>query len=151
MGKNKKPSVAPKNIQAFERINFLHQAATLMSTIQYNGGANEKQSAYRKTKVKKWKGDPTGTLLGPTRHFNDTIKSMSRRLVLRLDPSVKRTICKRCDTALMPAITSTTRIRSKPVTTMVTSCNVCDAKKRFVVSEKHELFNDREDVVVHVE
>lgn len=82
MGKNKKPSVAPKNVQAFERINFLHQAATLMSTIRYEC-ATEKH-AVKNSRINKWKGDPTGTLLGPSRHFNDTIKSMSRRLVLRL-------------------------------------------------------------------
>ncbi|EIE81017.1 hypothetical protein RO3G_05722 [Rhizopus delemar RA 99-880] len=53
-------------------------------------------------------------------------------------------ICKRCDTTLLPSITSTHRIQSSPVTTLVTTCKVCKAKKRYAFHNKdYELFNDK--------
>lgn len=138
MGKQKKIGVNPKNVQAFERINFLHQAAVLMSTIQYE--SKEKKDS---TETKEWQ-DPSGTLLGTSRYLNNTLKNISAKLVIRLDPHLKRMICKRCDTTLLPSITSTHRIQSSPVTTLVTTCKVCKAKKRYAFHNKdYELFNDK--------
>jgi ribonuclease P protein subunit RPR2 len=78
MGKQKKIGVNPKNVQAFERINFLHQAAVLMSTIQYE--SKEKKDS---TETKEWQ-DPSGTLLGTSRYLNNTLKNISAKLVIRL-------------------------------------------------------------------
>ncbi|ORX45261.1 hypothetical protein DM01DRAFT_360705 [Hesseltinella vesiculosa] len=43
------------------------------------------------------------------RYYNTNMKKIGRRLVIRVDPHIKRSICKRCDTPLLPVATSTTR------------------------------------------
>lgn len=140
MGKQKKANINPKNVQAYERINFLHQAAVLMSSIQCES------STEKKDQVKNWQGDPTG-LLGTSRYLNSTMKNISAKLVIRLDPHLKRMICKRCDTTLLPSRTSTHRIKSSPVTTLVTTCKVCKTEKKIAFHNKdYEMFNDKAEV-----
>ncbi|KAI8972332.1 hypothetical protein BDB01DRAFT_810277 [Pilobolus umbonatus] len=90
---------------AIDRLNFLHQASLLMSTIQYTPSTTPTI-----TQVPHYKGDPPGTVLGPARYFTHTMQYMSRRLVMRLDPTIKRTQCKRCETPLLPALTSHIRM-----------------------------------------
>ncbi|KTF85511.1 hypothetical protein cypCar_00040862 [Cyprinus carpio] len=43
------------------------------------------------------------------RFYCFTQKTISKRLVLRQDPSVKRTVCKKCCALLIPGVTSTVR------------------------------------------
>jgi ribonuclease P protein subunit RPR2 len=85
-GKEKAVGINPKNVQAFDRLSFLHQASILMSTIQYES-KNIPQSQHsdkNKKLIKKWKGDPPGTLLGPARYFNNNMKQITAKLVMRL-------------------------------------------------------------------
>jgi hypothetical protein len=81
MARGKIPGVNPKNVHAFDRLDFLHQASVLMSTIQYD---TQKDTTQPKSKVKNWQGDPPGTLLGPARYFNNNMKQITSRLVMRL-------------------------------------------------------------------
>ncbi|KAI9253165.1 RNAse P Rpr2/Rpp21/SNM1 subunit domain-containing protein [Sporodiniella umbellata] len=139
MGKQKKTNINPKSAQAYERINFLHQASALMSSIDCEAHIEKKDH------IKNWQGDPTG-LLGTSRYLNSNMKSISAKMVIRLDPHLKRTICKRCDTTLLPSRTSTNRIKSSPVTTLVTTCKICKTKKRFPYRNRdYELFNDKSE------
>ncbi|PKC60239.1 Rpr2-domain-containing protein [Rhizophagus irregularis] len=87
MGKKKEKNSEPRLIQhreIYQRMNFLYQAATLMTTI---------------------------TSLG--RFYINTMKTIGTKQVLRIDPSIKRTICKRCETILLPGVTSKVRIKCK--------------------------------------
>jgi RNase P subunit RPR2 len=74
-------------------------------------------------------------------------------------------VCKRCETTLLPAITSTTRIKceslfikvkndmlliifsiAKPVPTAITKCKICKAKKQFTLQNPDYIeFNNRPD------
>jgi RNase P subunit RPR2 len=77
--------------------------------------------------------------------------------------------CKRCETPIIPAITSTTRIKckfffinleirttkllliAKPVATAIQTCKICKAKRRYTCQNpNYELFSQRTDSV-HVE
>lgn len=87
-GKDQKGGTV-KNVQAYERLSFLHQAAILMSTIQYDTKAStpSKPSATASTpkhKVKDWQGDPPGTLHATSRHLNNHMKQITGKLVMRL-------------------------------------------------------------------
>lgn len=79
--KERPVGVNPKNVQAFDRLAFLHQASILMSTLRYE--QKEEKQIPRKA-VSKWKGDPAGTVLGPARYFNNNMKQITSRLVMRL-------------------------------------------------------------------
>ncbi|MEE6470082.1 hypothetical protein FKM82_008852 [Ascaphus truei] len=78
-----------KDKEAFQRLNFLYQAAHCVLA-----------------------QNPENVAL--SRFYCHTQRMIGKRLVLRQDPSVKRTICKRCSSLLVPGITSTVRQKSKP-------------------------------------
>ncbi|MEQ2186516.1 Ribonuclease P protein subunit p21 [Goodea atripinnis] len=75
-----------KDKEAYQRLNYLYQAAHCVLS----------QS-------------PDNVELA--RFYCFTQKTIARRLVLRQDPSVKRTLCKKCCSLLIPGVTATTRQR----------------------------------------
>ncbi|KAH0630391.1 hypothetical protein JD844_013387 [Phrynosoma platyrhinos] len=77
-----------KDKEAFQRLSFLYQAAHCV--LAHNPENQEL-----------------------ARFYCHTQNSISRRLVLRQDPSVKRTICKSCFSLLVPGVSSTVRQRSQ--------------------------------------
>ncbi|XP_030060019.1 ribonuclease P protein subunit p21 isoform X2 [Microcaecilia unicolor] len=77
-----------KDKEAFQRLSFLYQAAHCVLA-----------------------QNPENVELA--RFYCHTQKTISKRLVLRQDPSVKRTICKRCYSLLLPGITATVRQRKQ--------------------------------------
>lgn len=81
--KEKNNGLHTKNTQAFERLSFLHQASMLMSTIKYEI-PDKMKIEEKESKVDNWQGDPEGTLLGPARQFNNNIKQIASKLVLRV-------------------------------------------------------------------
>ncbi|CAO3652213.1 unnamed protein product [Cunninghamella blakesleeana] len=157
MGKQKKgPSL--QNLQVYQRMNFLNEAAILMSTLsrpipsittvtkQENkqNSVNKKEQKDKKKKKSQWQGDLN---LHPlSRYYNSTMKKIGKRLVLRIDPRIKRSICNRCDASLIPGLTSTIRISSKYQSTMNTKCNTCSGERKIVSKPDYVLFNDLPEV-----
>ncbi|ORZ20380.1 RNAse P Rpr2/Rpp21/SNM1 subunit domain-domain-containing protein [Absidia repens] len=151
----KQKSKLPGASQQHIRMNFLSQAASLMAMLSSPIPAQQRQlqqeprpdrprrSSYRRNLV--FQDDHNG-LHSLSRYYNTTLKKIGQRMVLRLDPHLKRTICRRCNTSLIPAMTSTIRIRSRPETVTVTTCNICGEEKRLVAQPQYQLFNDRSDV-----
>ncbi|KAI9249126.1 RNAse P Rpr2/Rpp21/SNM1 subunit domain-containing protein [Phascolomyces articulosus] len=139
MGKKKAANQGPnqQHLQAYQRMNFLYQASILMSTTLIS--SNDKESS----------GKPQ-SLVPLGRYYNSNMKKIARKLVLRSDPSVKRVICKRCDTALLPVLTASVRTRGKPTAT-VSTCKMCGTQKRFVANPKYQLFNDNPENIISTE
>ncbi|KAM7388552.1 hypothetical protein PAMP_024719 [Pampus punctatissimus] len=77
-----------KDKEAYQRLNYLYQAAHCVLS-----------------------QNPDNVELA--RFYCFTQKTIARRLVLRQDPSVKRTLCKKCCSLLIPGVTATTRQRRK--------------------------------------
>ena len=102
MGKKKQKNSEPRLIQhreIYQRMNFLYQAATLMTTIT--------------TDTQPQTPSNSKNLASLGRFYVNTMKTIGTKQVLRIDPSIKRTICKRCDTILLPGVTSRIRIKCK--------------------------------------
>uniref|UniRef100_A0A8C6TK27 Uncharacterized protein n=1 Tax=Neogobius melanostomus TaxID=47308 RepID=A0A8C6TK27_9GOBI len=74
------------------------------------------------------------------RFYCFTQKTIARRLVLRQDPSVKRTLCKKCYSLLIPGVTATTRQKTRFT---VTTCLSCGEKKTFLNNPDYVLWSDR--------
>uniref|UniRef100_A0A673I0Y9 Ribonuclease P 21 subunit n=2 Tax=Cyprininae TaxID=2743694 RepID=A0A673I0Y9_9TELE len=104
-----------KDKEAYQRLNFLYQAAHCVLA-----------------------QNPENTELA--RFYCLTQKTISKRLVLRQDPSVKRTICKKCCTLLIPGVTSTVRQKSKST---IVRCLSCGLTKQFPNNPKHKLWVDQ--------
>ncbi|KAJ3599612.1 hypothetical protein NHX12_033568 [Muraenolepis orangiensis] len=109
-----------KDREAYERLNYLHQAAHCVL------GQN-----------------PSNVELA--RFYSFTQKTIAKRLVLRQDPSVKRTLCKKCCSLLIPGVTATSRQRRKKRKSQFTviRCLSCGQTKRFLNNPEHCLWVDR--------
>ncbi|KPP61732.1 hypothetical protein Z043_120139 [Scleropages formosus] len=110
-----------KDKEAFQRLNFLYQAAHCV--LQQNPAENVELA----------------------RFYCFTQKTVSKRLVLRQDPSVKRTICKKCCSLLVPGVTATVRQRrcSRRRRVTVVRCLSCGQTKRFLNNPEHRLWVDQ--------
>ena len=112
MGKQKFPEM-----ENYNRINYLFQAAHAVL-----------------------KENPQN--VGLVQHYCLTLKNIARKNVLRLDPSMKRSICKKCCMLLIPGITASVRIRKRGKSWAAVTCLECQVVKRFVVNKEHELWTD---------
>ncbi|XP_033124434.1 ribonuclease P protein subunit p21-like [Anneissia japonica] len=111
-GKRKQPYK-----DAFQRMNFLYQAAHLTL-----------------------KQDPDNLEL--VRFYIYTMKMIAQRLVLRIEPEIKRTICKKCSLLLVPGVTAISRQRGKREQHQVVTCISCGHLKRFNSSSNYKLWTD---------
>ncbi|XP_057696525.1 ribonuclease P protein subunit p21 [Corythoichthys intestinalis] len=79
------------------------------------------------------------------RFYCFTQRIIAKRLVLRQDPSIKRTICKKCYSLLIPGLTATTRQRwkkgKKHFTVM--RCLSCNHSKTLLNNPDYCLWQDR--------
>uniref|UniRef100_A0A3Q0S9K9 Ribonuclease P 21 subunit n=1 Tax=Amphilophus citrinellus TaxID=61819 RepID=A0A3Q0S9K9_AMPCI len=107
-----------KDKEAFQRLNYLYQAAHCVLA-----------------------QNPENVELA--RFYSFTQKTIAKRLVLRQDPSVKRTLCKRCCSLLIPGVTATTRQRSKPTRFTVMRCLSCGQRKTLLNNPDYCLWADR--------
>lgn len=104
---SKKTAVANKDIYA--RINFLHQASLLLAS-----------------------SSPS-----LSRTYVSDLNIVCRKSQLRMDPKIKRQLCKRCQSILIDGITANRRIenesRQKKVECdfLVITCDSCQSNKRF--------------------
>ncbi|KAG7276110.1 hypothetical protein CRUP_026199, partial [Coryphaenoides rupestris] len=106
-----------KDKEAYQRLNYLHQAA---HCVLAQNASNVELA----------------------RFYSFTQKTIAKRLVLRQDPSVKRTLCKKCCALLIPGVTATSRQRRKNRKTRFTviRCLSCGQAKRFLNNPDHCLW-----------
>lgn len=101
------------------------------------------------------------TLLNPkykvlSRGYARNATLISKKAVIRLAPNLKRSICKKCDTILIPGLTVTIRLqnlsknKSGHNDMLLYQCDQCSEIKRFPVGKNphHEPFANREDVKI---
>ncbi|KAG8451942.1 hypothetical protein GDO86_003942 [Hymenochirus boettgeri] len=115
-----------KDKEAFQRLNFLYQAAHCVLA-----------------------QNPENIQLA--RFYCHTLRTVSKRLVLRNDPSVKRTICKRCSALLISGVT--TSIRQKKLhgqRQTIVRCLSCGLTKRFLNNAKYNLWCEQPEAQLEV-
>lgn len=113
-------AVQLKDKDAYQRLNYLYQAAHCVLA-----------------------QNPENVELA--RFYCFTQKTIARRLVLRQDPSVKRTLCKKCCSLLIPGVTATTRQRRKKRKTRFTvvRCLSCGQSKTLLNDPDYCLWAER--------
>lgn len=103
---------------AFHRMNFLYQVASLL--------LEREQTPSRLVSL-----------------YGHALHMISRRIQAKLDPSIKRTLCKKCSTLLWPGITCTERLRGgKGKKRQTITCLVCGTIKRFPTKRGYQLWYD---------
>uniref|UniRef100_A0A8D0HI48 Uncharacterized protein n=1 Tax=Sphenodon punctatus TaxID=8508 RepID=A0A8D0HI48_SPHPU len=117
-------STQVKDKEAFQRLNFLYQAAHCVLA-----------------------QNPENQELA--RFYCHTQRSISRRLVLRQDPSVKRTVCKSCSSLLVPGVSSTVRQRKRRGQRWtVVRCLACGQSKRFFSEPHYKLWSEQPEALL---
>ncbi|XP_058141472.1 ribonuclease P protein subunit p21-like isoform X2 [Dasypus novemcinctus] len=105
--------------EALQRLSFLYQAAHCVLA-----------------------QDPESQALA--RFSCHTERGVARRLVLRRDPSLKRTLCRGCSSLLLPGLTCTQRQRRRRGQRWtVQTCLTCGRSQRFLNDPGHLLWGDR--------
>ncbi|XP_054833795.1 ribonuclease P protein subunit p21 [Eublepharis macularius] len=113
-----------KDKEAFQRLSFLYQAAHCVLA-----------------------QNPDNQELA--RFYCHTQNSISRRLVLRQDPSVKRTVCKSCFSLLVPGVSSTVRQRKRRNQRWtVVRCLNCGLTKRFLSNPDYKLWSEQPEALL---
>ncbi|KAG8587184.1 hypothetical protein GDO81_005596 [Engystomops pustulosus] len=113
-----------KDKEAFERLNFLYQAAHCVLA-----------------------ANPENVELA--RFYCHTQKTIGKRLVLRQDPSIKRTICKRCSSLLLSGITCTVRQRKRRGQRLtLVRCLSCGVTKRFLNNPNYKLWSEQPEALL---
>ncbi|KAF9262673.1 Rpr2-domain-containing protein [Marasmius fiardii PR-910] len=146
--KNEAPTTVP-NRDIIHRLNFLYQASVYLHSIDGSGsgsasqpqaststnnvGSNRKLKEKVKTKererTRKTRKVRTGAL---AKAYIDTMKVVSTKATVRMDPSIKRTICQGCNTVLIAGSTTTIRVKGSPSHghTMTYTCLECHHSRR---------------------
>ncbi|XP_043266811.1 ribonuclease P protein subunit rpr2 [Venturia canescens] len=106
----------------FERMNFLYQASRFVA------GKSEVAAS----------------------HYGNVMMSCAKKAVLRVEPEVKRTICKSCQSPLIPGETARIRIKSKPVKAVQWTCLVCKTTRKIPSKKPHNLWIDDPSSLVQV-
>ncbi|XP_046992021.1 ribonuclease P protein subunit p21 isoform X2 [Schistocerca americana] len=103
---NKKSMKKFQEEEAFQRMNFLYQAAASL-LLKY---PNHFDIAT---------------------HYGAIMRSISKKSVLRMDISLKRSICKGCSIQLIPGVTAKVRIKNRPSPCVLWTCTICNTSKRY--------------------
>jgi len=137
----KSKGIPSKHLHA--RTTFLYQAATYL-TLQTasNETANDLKTDDQAV--------PTHSPVSPTHsplaiRLCSDLQQVSRKAQLRMSVDLKRTLCKRCNTVLVPGRTATHTVENmskggkKPwADVLVLKCTTCGGKKRFPVGAKKQ-------------
>ncbi|KAF9232738.1 Rpr2-domain-containing protein [Melanogaster broomeanus] len=152
MGKNKNKDEIPNpnsvtNRDILQRLNFLYQASVLLNGItltapslpsvddNHDGqpppqpeGAVESGSHSGKAPRRR----RVVTTSELSRSYVDTMKSVGQKTNVKLDPSVKRLICKGCSSVLVPGVSATVRIKNSMSHGHLISykCHRCQTERR---------------------
>eukprot|EP00049_Salpingoeca_infusionum_P001950 m.52318 g.52318 ORF g.52318 m.52318 type:complete len:229 (+) comp11294_c0_seq2:83-769(+) len=108
-GKAKGKGKGLKHPEAYNRMNFLYQAANLVLERASELDADS---------------------LALSRFYINDMQTIAKRLVLRIAPHIKRNICTECNTLLKPGITAKYRTRARRHLHLSITCLVCGHNRR---------------------
>ncbi|EPQ57096.1 Rpr2-domain-containing protein [Gloeophyllum trabeum ATCC 11539] len=128
------------NRDILQRLNFLYQAGVYLSTLPGEPSSRATPSSGRPQKRSKRKRNVKHDDIRKSRvssfdlarTYIDTMKSVGQRTVVKMDPSVKRTLCKSCNSVLIPGTSATVRVKSSSSHGHIVTytCSTCHTSRR---------------------
>ncbi|KAH9978729.1 RNAse P Rpr2/Rpp21/SNM1 subunit domain-containing protein [Lactifluus volemus] len=152
--KNKDEAPKPNNVlnrDILQRLNFLYQASVCMEsisrqcnrgpTLDLEGSSEDNSERTTTTPLPKASGRkrPQEQCKGRVIRASDigqgyvrAMRLIGQKATVKMDPTVKRTLCKGCDTVLIPGQSATVRINSSNNHRhlITTSCLRCQLSRR---------------------
>ncbi|KAL4262561.1 Rpr2-domain-containing protein [Pleurotus pulmonarius] len=112
------PQAVP-NRDIIQRMNFLYQASSYLNSIPSHSDSHET------TPNRIQSEDISSRYIG-------MMKTVGQKTLVKIDPTVKRTLCKGCNTVLQPGINTTVRITklSSHGHAVTYTCNRCKTSRR---------------------
>ncbi|KAL2122094.1 hypothetical protein VTJ04DRAFT_2549 [Mycothermus thermophilus] len=141
-----KGSNAVQNRAIYSRLSFLQQAAVMLSTMSSSSESPEDGSTSS--------NQPSSGAANPDARVSKSLEALSRRLTtdlravslktrIRLQPAVKHTICKFCDSVLIEGQSCTSEVENKSkggrkpwADVLVRRCHTCGRERRYPVSAR---------------
>ncbi|KAJ4298556.1 hypothetical protein N0V88_003586 [Collariella sp. IMI 366227] len=132
-----KAGAGVQNRAIYSRISFLEQAAVALSAIQHSSShSNDVKSAAAPKSL-----NQPRPLEGMSRRLATDLRAVSLKTRIRLQPAVKRTICKFCDSVLVDGKSCTSTIENKSkgarkpwADALVRKCHTCGRERRYPVN-----------------
>ncbi|KAK2628092.1 hypothetical protein QTJ16_002738 [Diplocarpon rosae] len=152
MVKAKAGSVPNKAIHS--RVSYLYQAAAYMAaqreTVESSrdrtiadaeGGGRQEKDLFMSRSI-----GPGKALSQPaSRRLVADLRSVSRKVLIRISPAMKHSMCKNCDTILLDGSTCTSDIENRSrggkkqwADVLVRKCNTCGLAKRFPLAAQRQ-------------
>ncbi|KAF9050259.1 RNAse P Rpr2/Rpp21/SNM1 subunit domain-containing protein [Panaeolus papilionaceus] len=140
--KDEIPNVnAIPNRDVVQRLNFLYQASVYLQSLPQTSDEHsvrgrsaddmvveEKEPVIKDQKRRKCQRKTTSDL---ARTYIQTMKVVGQKATIKLDPSIKRSICSHCDTALIVGSSANLRVKKSSAHRhlLVYTCLHCDSRK----------------------
>lgn len=141
MGKLKDRTSTIPNKHLHSRINYLYQAALLLDNVQKQSKSEKTHNLQREDNAE----DLTTLGPGSSRQMVDHLQRVALKARIRLAPSMKHSVCKRCQsiqsegTTLKTFIENRSKGRKKPwADVLVHECVKCGTLKRFPIGAKQQ-------------
>ena len=143
MGKKQPGSVPNKAI--YSRLSYLYQAAAYLQSQGLSQVTRQDQPSPH-AETGNQPQEPRGDIHSITsRRLLSDLRAASLKTQIRLDPSVKRTVCKYCDTLLVEGASCRSFVENKSkggrkpwADVLVMKCGTCGGEKRFPVSKERQ-------------
>ncbi|KAH7336176.1 RNAse P Rpr2/Rpp21/SNM1 subunit domain-containing protein [Rhexocercosporidium sp. MPI-PUGE-AT-0058] len=152
MAKSKTASVPNKAL--YSRVSYLYQAAAYMATHQPRSQmlksqtrVNDEGEYETSTETNSEESsDPRPPLSQPaSRRLVSDLRAVSHKMLMRISPAMKHSLCKNCDTMMIDGSTCTSEIENrskggkKPwADILVRRCNTCGLAKRFPMAAERQ-------------
>ncbi|KAK3838733.1 MAG: hypothetical protein JOS17DRAFT_771062 [Linnemannia elongata] len=82
-------------------------------------------------------------LSGTARFYASTLMEVGRKNVIRIGPTIKRSVCQRCEALLIPSISSEVRVEATPQLNTRVICTACGAFRRYFCMPGKGIEGDR--------
>lgn len=144
MAKKQTGSVPNKAI--YSRLSYLYQAAAYLQSQQLpstttQAGGQTQDPSNSESDAKRQQGAQRDIRSAASRRLLSDLRAASLKTQIRIDPAVKRTVCKYCDSLLVEGVSCKSSVENKSkggrkpwADVLVVRCGTCGGEKRVPVS-----------------
>ncbi|KIL62399.1 hypothetical protein M378DRAFT_81285 [Amanita muscaria Koide BX008] len=141
-----------QNREIIQRLNFLYQASVYLQNLSQttlspaSTPKDEDKHARKGTQERKRHRQRIRTTDELSRAYIDTMLTVGKKTTVKMDPSIKRTLCKRCQSVLVPGLTVSVRVRKSTSHrhALELTCTFCGFERRIPAPPRTESSTERD-------
>lgn len=128
------------NSALHSRVSYLFQAARYLASHNQSNCSEVTEPKYTDQN-----SEPSGSYQLYVRSLVSDLRDVSEKVLIRMSPEMKRSICKNCDTILIERSTCLVQLENKSkggkkpwADVLVRKCNTCGSAKRYPLAPKQK-------------